>query len=133
MAATATIAFRVKPEIKKRADELFARLGMSTSTGMNVLLMQTLAHRGFPFPITVPAEERRARKPPESAARPSTEYKPDAEDSAPSIAAEPDPFGEEDWPNAETRAVLEGYLAGTEPMHGPFKNVDEMFAELMKD
>ena len=51
--ASATIAFRVKPEIKRRADLLFNRLGMTTSTGMNVLLMQTLEHRGFPFPITV--------------------------------------------------------------------------------
>ena len=51
--ASATIAFRVKPEIKQRADRLFSRLGMTTSTGMNVLLMQTLEHRGFPFPITV--------------------------------------------------------------------------------
>ena len=54
--ATATIAFRVKPETKRRADRLFEQLGMSTSTGMNVLLMQTLAHRGFPFPVTVPDE-----------------------------------------------------------------------------
>ena len=53
--ASATIAFRVKPEIKRRADILFSRLGMTTSTGMNVLLMQTIAHRGFPFPITLDA------------------------------------------------------------------------------
>jgi addiction module RelB/DinJ family antitoxin len=53
---SATIAFRVKPEIKRRADNLFSRLGMSTSTGMNILLMQTLAHRGFPFPIQVSDE-----------------------------------------------------------------------------
>ena len=53
--ASATIAFRVKPEIKRRADILFSRLGMTTSTGMNVLLMQTLAHRGFPFPIALEA------------------------------------------------------------------------------
>ena len=51
--ASATIAFRVAPEIKRRADLLFNRLGMTTSTGMNVLLMQTLEHRGFPFPITL--------------------------------------------------------------------------------
>ena len=50
---SATIAFRVKPEIKKRADCLFKRLGMTTSTGMNILLMQTLEHRGFPFQIKV--------------------------------------------------------------------------------
>ena len=54
---SATIAFRVKPEIKRRADRLFTRLGMNTSTGMSILLMQTLEHRGFPFPITVPDEE----------------------------------------------------------------------------
>ena len=54
---SATIAFRVKPEIKRRADRLFTRLGMTTSTGMNILLMQTLEHRGFPFAITVPEEE----------------------------------------------------------------------------
>ena len=55
--ASATIAFRVKPEIKRRADILFSRLGMTTSTGMNVLLMQTIAHRGFPFPITLEAND----------------------------------------------------------------------------
>ncbi len=56
MSTTATISFRVKPEIKRRADALFARLGMSTSAAMNVLLMQTIAHRGFPCPITLPDE-----------------------------------------------------------------------------
>ena len=50
---SATIAFRVKPEIKRRADALFERLGMTTSTGMNVLLMQTLDHRGFAAPVVL--------------------------------------------------------------------------------
>ena len=54
---SATIAFRVKPEIKRRADALFERLGMTTSTGMNILLMQTLNNRGFVTPIVVPDEE----------------------------------------------------------------------------
>lgn len=54
---SATIAFRVKPEIKKRADALFARLGMTTSTGMNILLMQTLEHRGFAAPIMLGPDE----------------------------------------------------------------------------
>ena len=53
---SATIAFRVKPEIKKRADALFARLGMTTSTGMNILLMQTLEHRGFAAPVMLGPE-----------------------------------------------------------------------------
>ena len=55
--ATSTIAFRVKPEIKRRADDLFARLGMTTSTGMNILLMYTLEHRGFPYGITIGEKE----------------------------------------------------------------------------
>ena len=50
---SATIAFRVKPEIKKQADELFAQLGMTTSTGMNILLMQTLEYGGFAAPVRV--------------------------------------------------------------------------------
>lgn len=54
---SATIAFRVKPEIKRRADALFERLGMTTSTGMNVLLMQTLDHRGFAAPVVVSHED----------------------------------------------------------------------------
>ena len=54
---SATIAFRVKPEIKKRADALFERLGMTTSTGMNILLMQTLEHRGFAAPIMLGPDE----------------------------------------------------------------------------
>ena len=96
---SATIAFRVKPEIKRRADALFERLGMTTSTGMNVLLLQTLDHHGFAAPVVV-------------------SYDDDEED---------------EYPNAETRAVLDRVLAGTEPMHGPFGSVDEMFDDLMKD
>ena len=92
---SATIAFRVKPEIKKRADRLFERLGMTTSTGMNILLLQTLEHRGFPFKIVVGDEE--------------------------------------ETPNAEVGATLDRILAGTEPLNGPFKNVDDMFDSILKD
>ena len=93
---TATIAFRVKPEIKRRADRLFSRLGMTTSTAMNILLMQTLERRGFPFGITLREDD-------------------------------------DETPNAETRTTLDRILAGTEPLHGPFDNVDDMFADIMKD
>ena len=87
--ASTTIAFRVKPEIKRRADRLFSRLGMTTSTGMNVLLMQTLEHRGFAAPVVLPDEE-------------------------------------DECPNAETRAVLDRVLAGTEPTYGPFDSTEEL-------
>ena len=70
MSATATISFRVKPDIKRRADALFSRLGMSTSAAMNVLLMQTLEHRGFPCPITLTGE---AVEPPNETTRQAIE------------------------------------------------------------
>ncbi len=54
--ATATISFRVKPSVKRRADALFARLGLSTSSAMNILLMQTLEHRGFAAPVRLPPD-----------------------------------------------------------------------------
>ena len=98
--ATSTIAFRVKPEIKRRADALFGRLGMTTSTGMNVLLMQTLDHRGFAAPVVVTTEDE--------------------------METRSDEDEENEYPNAETRAVLERVLAGTEPMYGPFDSTEEM-------
>ena len=100
--SSATIAFRVKPEVKRRADDLFSRLGMTTSTAMNILLMYTLEHRGFPHGITL------------------GETRTDEEEA-------------NEYPNAETRAVLDRDMAGLEPSYGPFNSVDEMFADLMKD
>ena len=98
MSATATISFRVKPEIKRRADALFARLGMSTSAAMNILLMQTLEHRGFAAPVALPPGETRT----------------DEEEA-------------DETPNAETAAVLERDMAGLEPSYGPFDSTEEMF------
>ncbi len=98
MSATATISFRVKPEIKRRADALFARLGLTTSAAMNVLLMQTLEHRGFAAPVALPPGETRT----------------DEEEA-------------DETPNAETAAVLERDMAGLEPSYGPFDSTEEMF------
>ena len=102
MSATTTISFRVKPEIKRRADALFSRLGLSTSSAMNILLMQTLEHRGFAAPVALPPDETRT----------------DEEEA-------------DETPNAETAATLQRVLDGTEPTYGPFSSVHEMldFAE----
>ena len=112
-ANSATIAFRVKPEIKRRADALFERLGMTTSTGMNILLMQTLNNHGFVAPIVVPDDDTPAA-------------------DAPAVA---EPAEEYDTPNARVRATLERVLAGTEPLYGPFDSTEEMLkaALAMKD
>ena len=71
---------------------------MTTSTGMNILLMQALNNRGFAAPLVLP------------------------DGQAPAVA---DPAGEYDTPNAHVKATLERVLAGTEPMYGPFKNGEE--------
>ena len=97
-AATATISFRVKPDIKRRADALFSRLGLSTSAAMNILLMQTLEHRGFAAPVVLPPGETRT----------------DEEEA-------------DETPNAETAATLRRVLDGTEPSYGPFDSTEEMF------
>ena len=78
-------------EIKRCADALFSLLGMSTSTAMNVLPMQTLEHRGFAAPVVIPPGKTRT--------------------------------GEEEpneTPNAETDAILQRAMDGTEPPYGPF-------------
>lgn len=80
-AATATISFRVKPEIKRRADALFARLGLTTSAAMNVLLMQTLEHRGFAAPVALPTGETRTDEE-------EADETPNAETAAPAAAAD---------------------------------------------
>lgn len=47
----ANLNVRVDDTIKEQADELFARLGMNTTTAVNVFLRQALQFGGIPFEI----------------------------------------------------------------------------------
>ena len=42
----------IDAEVKKQAQELFARLGMDLSTAVNIFLRQMLRQREIPFAIT---------------------------------------------------------------------------------
>lgn len=46
---TATILTRTEPETKEAADILFEKIGMSTSTAVNVFLHKAVEVGGFPF------------------------------------------------------------------------------------
>ena len=57
---TATISFRVSPATKRRAQALFARLGVTTSDAMNRLLADTLSRGTIPEKSDeIPNEETR--------------------------------------------------------------------------
>lgn len=46
---TATILVRLEPEIKRQADQIFARMGMTASSATNVFMHQVVQEGGLPF------------------------------------------------------------------------------------
>lgn len=52
---TANVSVRVEPEIKAGAEEVLARLGISSSTLINMLYRQIIMQQGIPFQINIPA------------------------------------------------------------------------------
>lgn len=53
MAKTTTFTFRVDPEIKKDAGELFEQLGISLSDAINLFLVRSIYEGGIPFEIKI--------------------------------------------------------------------------------
>ncbi|MBI5132254.1 MAG: type II toxin-antitoxin system RelB/DinJ family antitoxin [Rhodopseudomonas palustris] len=64
-AATATrkavksgyINARVEPKLKKSAEAVLDKLGLSTTDAVTIFLKQVVAHKGMPFPVKVPNKE----------------------------------------------------------------------------
>ena len=52
---TANVSVRVEPLIKKEAESVLDRLGISSSTVINMLYRQIIMHQGIPFQATIPA------------------------------------------------------------------------------
>jgi DNA-damage-inducible protein J len=44
---------RIDEEIKKQADEVFHKLGLNMSAGINIYLTRVVAQQGLPFPLTL--------------------------------------------------------------------------------
>ena len=61
--STALINVRLETELKEKAEELFAELGLSMTAAINIFLRQAVRSRSIPFDITlnsVPNEETMA-------------------------------------------------------------------------
>ena len=57
MAKTAMVHARVEPELKRRAEELFSELGLSTTEAITLFYKQVAMHQGLPFSIRIPNAE----------------------------------------------------------------------------
>lgn len=49
----ATVSARIDSEIKKQAEEISNKLGISLSTAISIFLNKYIAHQGFPFELVV--------------------------------------------------------------------------------
>jgi DNA-damage-inducible protein J len=60
MTETTMIHVRVDGDLKARAAEALARMGLTVSEAVRVLLVRVASDQAFPFPIKVPNAETRA-------------------------------------------------------------------------
>ncbi len=54
MAKTATIRARIEPELKKEVENLFKKLGISTTEAIVMFYRQVKLRKGLPFNVVVP-------------------------------------------------------------------------------
>lgn len=53
MAETTTVRIRMDADLKTRADELFAKLGINLSIAVNIFIRQSLQEGGLPFKVKI--------------------------------------------------------------------------------
>ena len=54
MAKTAVISARIDPELKRKAEQVFAELGLTTSQAITLFFKQVDLQRGLPFSLRIP-------------------------------------------------------------------------------
>ena len=54
MEKTATLNFRVNPDLKKRVEKILSSLGLSMSSAIDIYLNQISLTGGIPFPLKLP-------------------------------------------------------------------------------
>ncbi len=59
MSRTATVRARIQPELKTEVEELFDRLGVTTSEAITMFFSQVRIHKGLPFAVEIPNEVTR--------------------------------------------------------------------------
>ena len=57
MTRSQMIHARVEPGLKRQAEAVFRRLGLSASDVLNALYSQVAMRKGIPFPLEIPNEE----------------------------------------------------------------------------
>lgn len=55
-ARSANVNVRVEPDVKKQAEEILDKLGISVSAFINMTYRQVIMKRGIPFSVELPAE-----------------------------------------------------------------------------
>ncbi len=56
-AKTEMIHARIDTRLKRSADRVFSKIGISTTEAIRLFLKQVELHQEFPFPLSVPNEE----------------------------------------------------------------------------
>jgi DNA-damage-inducible protein J len=48
---------RIDPKLKKSAERIFTKIGISTTEAIRLFLKQVELHKGLPFPVSIPNKE----------------------------------------------------------------------------
>ena len=59
MAKTQTVRARVEPKIKRNAQTVLKKIGLTQSEAITLFLTQVALHKGLPFPVRIPNEQTR--------------------------------------------------------------------------
>ena len=63
MNKTAVVSARIAPEVKRKAEKVLGKLGLTTTEAITMFFQQINLRQGIPFPIEIPnAETLRAIK-----------------------------------------------------------------------
>ena len=54
MSKTATIRARIEPELKTRVENIFEKLGLTTTEAINLFYKQVELQQGLPFEVKIP-------------------------------------------------------------------------------
>lgn len=54
---TQMIHARIDPKLKRSAERVFSKIGISTTEAIRLFLRQVELHNGLPFPVTIPNAE----------------------------------------------------------------------------
>ena len=60
MAKTKTISARIDPEVKRRAEKVFRKLGLTASQAITLFYKQVQLRQGLPFSVEIPNDETEA-------------------------------------------------------------------------